>query len=665
MRVLEARACRFRPTALLFAACVTLAPLGAIADTPALRWSRPIQAGEGWSRVDLPDDVLAACRAGLPDLRVRSAAGAEVPFVLEQSLGGGAGQSWTARDVESVPGRETTAILDRGSHPVPAAQATIDVNAPEFLKPVVIESSADAHDWKEIARGSIFATASGGARMTTLRFAPNDRRYWRLRLDDRNGAAVSPRGVSSDAIVPSAPPPRVLSLGVKRTASEGGKTSYEAMLPSANLAVTSLDFEPADAVFVRRVTVSERVLFRDEITRRVLGGATISRGPGGESLSVPLGELRGPSLEIGIDDGASPPLTLTKAMAAIAPRTVLFYAPAAALPVSLEYGSPVLSAARYNLAAALSGGRPDAAKSASLGGALDRGATSPIGVPPHGAALDESRWQTKAAIDLPSGDGVAYLPLDGIDAWRGLRVVDATSREVPFLFERTVHHARETVQPVVATGAGKTTLTLASLAALRELDAIELTATAPDYFRRGVTVVEAVRDARGPVGERVLGSGTWERRPGEQATPIQLAIATPSQSTIEVRLDDGDNPPLTIGRVTIERSVRRIDFRLRAAGFALASRRQPFGGDPFVRPRAPRWRAPLAAGTAGAPRAGARPRPGKPRAREVVLGGGYHRGARGRRGADSGAQDAEADLITSAKRTPGVPEPVVPASRPL
>ncbi len=556
--------------ALFLAASLALASRAASADTP--RWSRPVQASEGWSRIDLPADVLAACRPGLPDLRVYGANGAEVPYVVEQSLGltPNAQEEWTAHDVESVPERETTAIVDRGAHPRAADRATIELDADVFLKPVVVEASDDAKDWKEIARGSIFATGpSADARMTTLRFAPNDRRYWRLRLDDRNGAPVTPRAVLGGDVAPRAPAPRLVPVDVTRAPAESndasGTSTYALTLPSSNLTVTALDLETTDAVFSRRVTVFERVLFRDELTRRSVGGATIARGPAGESLSVPLGALRGPSLEIEIDDGASPPLALRRATAKVAPRTILFFAPAASLPVSLAYGATALATPRYDLAAALSAGRPEAVKAASLGPAVDRGPSSPIGVPPHGAAIDEAGWETKAAIDLPAGGeagvgGVAYLPLEGLDASRGLRVVDASSREVPFLFERAVHRARESVKPTVAESPGQTTLTLGGLAALRDLDALELTATAPDYFRRGVTVVESVRDARGPVGERTLGTGTWERRPGEPAMPLHLAITSPTQPSVEVRLDNGANSPLTLGPVTVERSVRRIDF---------------------------------------------------------------------------------------------------------
>ena len=60
----------------------------------AFRFSRPIEGASGWTRLDLPDDVLDACRPGLPDLRIeaeregraicarrrRGAAGPEMPL---------------------------------------------------------------------------------------------------------------------------------------------------------------------------------------------------------------------------------------------------------------------------------------------------------------------------------------------------------------------------------------------------------------------------------------------------------------------------------------------------------------------------------------------------------------------------------------------------------
>jgi hypothetical protein len=529
---------------------------------PAFRWSRPLGVREGWARAVLPDDVLAESRPGLPDVRVRGKDDAEVPYVLEQALGG-VPEEWITRDVESSPERETTAIVDRGAHPTLADEATIEVDAADFLKPIVVLASEDGRDWKEIARGSIFATTGrAGARMTTVRFAPSDRRYWQLRLDDRNGPPVVPRGVLTGSIASDGPAPREIALDVKRIPGEGDGSTYEVTLPSANLAVASLRLAPEGATFERRVTVTERVFARDEIIRREVGGGTARRSPGGESLSIPLGDLRGPTLELRVEDGSSPPLALSRATAILEPRSILFHASAGSLPLALDYGSGAAEPPRYDLAAALARGRPehDRIALAELGAPSDRGATSPVGVPPHGGAIDEALWQTKAAVDLPGGGGVTYLALDGIAPSAGLRVVDGASREVPYLFERAVHHAREAARWVSRQSPGRTTLAIAELASVAEISSVELTAAAPDYFVRQVTIVEAVRDARGPVGERVLGSATWVRRPGEAALPERIAVLAPTQAAIEVRIDDGGNAPLTLTGVTVERGVRRIDF---------------------------------------------------------------------------------------------------------
>jgi len=556
------------------AAALVLAAGAAFADPaggngPALRYARPVLASAGWTRLDLPDDVLGACRSGLPDLRLLATDGAEVPYVVEQELGG-VPEEQLARDVESVPGKETTAVIDRGLHPPLSGEATVVVDAAEFLKPVTVLASDDGREWKEIARGSIFATPSPSpARMTTIRFAPSARRYWQLRLDDRNGPPVRPRGLLIAPRAHDAPPPREIALDVTRGASEGGTTTYEVKLPGANLAVAALRLAPEGAVFARRVTVLERVVARDEVSRRELGEAEITRGPGGESLAVPLGDLRGPTLEIKIDYGASPPLALPRAVAVLEPRTLLAFVGDAQGPVTLAYGSSTLAAPRYDLAAVLAHGRPESVAVAHLGAPVDHGAKSPIAVPPHGAPVDLAGWKRRAPIDVPAGGGVVYVSLEGLEPGASLRVVDGASREVPYLFERAVHHARQRPTSAVAQSGGLTAVTLSELASPGEIDAVELTATAPDYFSRKVTVVESIRDARGPVGERTLATTTWERRPGAPAAALLVALSSPSQSSIEVRIEDGDNAPLSLGPVTVERALRRIDF-VTAAGESLS-----------------------------------------------------------------------------------------------
>jgi hypothetical protein len=530
----------------------------AAADGAGFRWSRAVETSEGWTRLALPDDVAAACRPGLPDVRLRAADGSPVPYVIEQTLAV-LPHVWPLRDVESTTGRETTGVVDRGAAAPLADALTLDVAGDDFLKPIVVEASDGSGDWKEIARGSIFATASH--RMTTVGFAPNDRRLWRIRLDNRNGPPVVPRSIRTAALAPGGSPPREVHLEATRSSSEHGESTYAVLLPSANLAVSTLRLEVADPAFSRQASVYERFLFREQIDVRLLGSARIERGLAGESLAIRLGELRGPALEFRVADGPSPPLSITGTIAVVEPRSLLFFAPRPSLPVTLDYGSSSAEAPSYDLATALAAGRPSEVHVGALGAASDRGASSPVGLPPHGAPVDASRWRTRAAIHVPSGGGITYLSLDGADASSSVRIVDAQSREVPFLFDRSAHPARQVPKTTVThPSPGATTIALEGLSSLGDVEAVELTATAPDYFVRGVTVVEALRDARGPVGERVLGGATWERRPGEPPRPLRVAVSHPTQTTIEARIDDGSNSPIALGPAAVERAVRRVEF---------------------------------------------------------------------------------------------------------
>jgi hypothetical protein len=396
--------------------------------------------------------------------------------------------------------------------------------------------------------------------MTTVRFSPNDRRLWRIRLDDRNGPPVVPRSIRTRPVVPGSPPHREVHLEARRTSNENGESTFAVTLPAANLQVSQLRLEAADPAFSRQATVVERILFRDEIDVRPVGSALIARGPAGESLAIPLGELAGPALEVRVADGQSPPLAITGAVAVVHPRSLLFFAPRASLPVTLEFGSSSAAAPTYDLATALATGRPSEVHPGTLGATIDRGTSSPVGMPPHGAPVDESRWLRRAGIDLPPGGGITYLSLDGVDE-SSVRIVDAQSREVPFLFDRSAHPARQVPKTTVThPSPGATAVTLEGLASLGDVEAVELTATAPEYFVRSVVVAEAVRDARGPVGERVLGSATWERHPGEPARPLRVPISHPTQTTIQARIDDGSNVALTLGAAAIERIVRRVEF---------------------------------------------------------------------------------------------------------
>jgi len=535
-----------------------VALLGATTVNPKdFRFSRTVEVPAGWSRVDLPDDVPDACRPNLPDLRLYGADGAELPFTFAPREGLSARMA--LNNVESLPKRETTATLDRGPHPPLAQAVTFEIGADEFLKPVLLEASEDGSEFREVVHGSVFA--KGDVRSTTLRFAPNDRRYWRFRFDDRNSGPVPVAGVRVAAAgLPQAG--REIPLPFA-SAPQDASSVLTANLPAANLAVAAVHFSVDDAAFARRVRVFERIFFRDEVSRRLVGGCWIRRTAGGEeSLAVPVGDLSARTIELEIENGDSPPLHVERLTAEVHPQTVLLFSRSKAM-LTLYYGSPSVAPARYDLAAAVQGGPPRQIAAATLGPARETGnAPAPLATPPRGAPLDTSAWKKHQPIEIPSTGNIAYLDLPGSTAAEiaSLRIVDGEKRPVPYIVEMGSRHVSRSVLPRVSQEGTRTILEISGLDPREPANAVILSATAPDYFSRDVTILEPVRDARGVVGNRVLGSSRWERRPGERPQAITIGIAPAEELTLRAEIENRDNAPLTLGAVTLQIPLVRIDF---------------------------------------------------------------------------------------------------------
>jgi hypothetical protein len=526
------------------------------ASASDFRFSRSVEAHAGWVRIELPDDVLDACRTGLPDLRLRDAAGEEIPFAFAPAEGASA--RFDLINVESQPKRETIATIDRGRHPPLAGSAALEVAGDDFLKPVLLEASEDGGAFREVLHGSVFA--KGDVRSTTLRFAPNDRRYWRFRFDDRNSDSIHPIAVR---VAVAEPPAEAREIQLPFSASTRDRTSIiTGSLPAANLAVTSLRLAIRDAAFVRRVRIFERVFFRDEVSRRLIGGAVIQRaGSGDESLEAPVCDLSGKAIEIEIDDGDSPPLHVDRLTARARPRSLLFHSSANAL-LTLFYGSPTTKAPHFDLAAAVRRGPPSAVTAALLGPPKETGAPAPVSSAPRGAPIDASGWKTRQRIDLPSSGRVAYLDFSGPAASHlaSLRILDGMNRPVPYIVEQNAHQTNRFVIPRVTQNGRNTLVEISGLDPSTPVSAVSLDASSPSYFTRDLTAFEPERDARGDAGKRILGSAHWERRPGDRASAITISVAAPRGTSLTVEIENGDNPPLTIAGATLAMTFVRIDF---------------------------------------------------------------------------------------------------------
>ena len=535
--------------------------LGALvfATVPAdlYRFSRPVTAPEGWVRLALPDDVLDACRPGLPDLRVVREGNAEIPWALEQRIHE-VSRRLELRDVERASGRETTALLDRGARPGLAAAVTLMIDGEDFLKPVVIESSDDRASWRAFASGSVFATRL--ARSTTLRFSPNDRRWWRLRFDDRNGDPISPRA----AIVETSAGTQVAALReipLALSVPSPDEPSWTVSAPAANLGIVALKIQAEAVAYSRHVRVVERVFFRGEVLRRVVGEGSIVRAADGSGNDViPIGESAARSLEIEVEASDGPSLQITRVVAFAPPRAILFSAPAGAA-LRLLYGSTLADPPNYDLERALAGARPHETAAGSLGAPAG---VAPAGfpIPPRGAAVDPAGWKRRQPIVPPSAGNVAYLDLTGA-AGEGPgtpRIVDADNRQVPYVLERAEHRKKRVVPFRDMSRGTKTIVEISGLGDHGSIDTVDVSATAPSYFSRELVVAEEITDERGAAGNRILGSASWEKRPEAAAATLRVPIARPSGERIRIEIENGDNAPVVLGSTAVETSVPRLDF---------------------------------------------------------------------------------------------------------
>jgi hypothetical protein len=537
-----------------------LAPLVVAAGTPEFRFHRPIEAAKGWTELELPADVLEAARPGLADVRIRSQKGDDVPYVEQASVATGA-TKLALVDVGTTPGRETTGLVDRGQRPGWTDEAEIDVTENEFIKPVTVEASNDRSAWSEIAKSSIFATGSG-ASMRKVRFAPSDRRYLRFRFDDRNGAPIHATHV---ALHQSAERRERRSEPVEfkpESDADVSVSTYAVALASANLPVVEVRVDASDAAFSRKVRVYERVLFRDEVSRRLIGQGDIVRSADGrESTSVAVAEPTSRRLEIDVDRTGGVPLHVTSMSIVLGSRALLFYAPDDT-GLELLYGSSSARRPSYDLGNALASGRPKALAAGKLGPALDTGATAPvIAETPKGGSIETAAWRAKAPVVLPAHGPVAYLDLDRGDvAMSDVRLVDREGHQVPYVVESKPRRSEVALGWRVESANHRTILHLTGLEPDRAVEALEIDVTGPDYYSRELTVVEPTSDPRGPTGERMLGSGRLAKTAETPLGPLRVAIGQPSKPEILARIEDGDNAPLTIAGVRAIVLRRRLNF---------------------------------------------------------------------------------------------------------
>jgi len=533
--------------------------LSAAADG-AYHFHRPVTlTAPGWVRLVLPGEVLDKARPQLGDLRVFSGT-TEVPYVLEENLTQ-AETTLAFTNVESVTGKETRALLDRGARP--SLCSGIELNfteGPPYLKPVVLESSDDRINFARIAQGSLFSTEQG--QHLALRFAPNDKRYIRVSLDDRLSAPVHPLSAVLHQKAVESSPDRVVIKFSAVASSDAAVDTYALELPEGNLMLNALEIDTGTPVFVRSVRIYETFLFRGELSRRLVSEGVIRRAPGGEdALQVQANEVVGRRLELEVERAAAP-IKIRSLQARVRPRALLFFAPTNER-LEIAYGSSAADAPKYDLVTALASARPSTWSKASLGPIREEPGLgdSPV-FPRRGQAVNVDDWETRQAVRLPAEGRLAYLDLPSglCEHLASLRIVDADGAQVPYVVESEARHTTAKAQFHVTAKPGQTEVVIENLATDSPIEAIGLLASAPEFFERSVQVSEGITDARGEIGRRTLSQLTWKRVQGDPPGPFWLSLDRPRNPEVTITIDEGDNAGLTIADVLTQSALRRVDF---------------------------------------------------------------------------------------------------------
>ena len=395
-----------RRVAILIGAVVCLAAAAEAAD--AGRREKPVAlpavAATTLVAVPLDADVHTATADGYGDLRIRDAAGVEVPYVVRDVTA-------TTSERRRVPrtaaaprptvrplagdGLEITVVLGFGQERIVPESFTLRTPLHDFEHRVSVAWSADGREWTPAVTDALIydyarfmdvrdvtiplpatpARGPGGRYRILIDHVTQEQQSRLAELtrtlaggeerEVRETTRVERRPFRIDGIefsfteeVEQRATPVLADQTIVgfRTAREPGGRATRITVDTRREPVTEFTLATDSRNFSRQATVEQPVPSdRDGQRRhgRPLATATITRidvaGIRREQLTIPIPESRLPTYDLVIDDGDSPPITVVGVSARGPAREVVFLAEPAG-GYRLAYGGD-LAAARYDTAA--------------------------------------------------------------------------------------------------------------------------------------------------------------------------------------------------------------------------------------------------------------------------------------------------------------------------
>jgi hypothetical protein len=585
------RLCALGLSAAAVAAAAAQAPV-----PRAFRYERSVQiASAGPQRLDLDAALLAGARpfaitaagdrrvavGGLQDLRLFTSDNVEVPYLVvapppvEPTWM--AGRILPIAEIDSDTERTSGFEVDLGDSAVVDAVRLTGMRAP-FLKRFRLEGSGDRERWTLlIAEGTAFDLPAETLRQTEFGFDAGSYRYLRVTWDDtRSGRVAPPAAADARRLQAPAPAPVLrVPLGLERRPSEPRTSRFRLRLPGARLPIAALEVTVGETNVLREATVFEGRLSGDRVAPQLIARSTLRRverdGISADVLRIPLvDQPREAQLELVVNDGDNPPLDL-RGVTAVFAELPWIYFDASPGTITARYGDARLEAPRYDLEAAREELPNRATARARWGEASPvalEAETPEAAMPETGSSVDVAAF--RYARELPAGEGgLLTVPLDAAilahsssgvrNGFADVRVVDEVGRQVPYLLERRDEplaidvriERRDLPAPLARSGHSSYVVHLpyetvpSGRVALR---------TPARVFQRSLTLAVMRPPNERQREPRLVQAGTarWvhamEDRP---APPLVLAVPERRDGDLVLLVDEGDNQPLPIDRVTL------------------------------------------------------------------------------------------------------------------
>lgn len=535
----------------------------------------------GLVRLSIPLETLAAARPGLEDVRLYDAAGREVPFLIDRPAQTGKIVR-SARSFQVTLGADATVATFETGLTQALAGITLETTVRSFLKAARLEGSNDGQSWQLIKQGEPLFQQPDGASQLHLACPPATWLWLRVILDDRRAAPIPLTGAQVHAADPKPVPSESLDLRMVEREEGPGQTRITLQTAGAHVTLAGIDFETPERLFTRPASLSYRRYADNEVREVILASGTLYRialegQPAASHLTL-AAETSIPTRELilTLQNGDSPALPITAIRARRRPVYMSWLANQPGV-YHLLSGNPACPAPRYDLTALpekIVGSLVTLRSPATLNTNTDYRPGEPLPeIQEPGAAIDLAKWKFRKRVELSQG-GVQQLELDmevlsgASPALNDLRLA-RTGKQVPYLLERTPFS--RSFAPVVekADDPKRRTIsrwTLRLPHASLPITHLSCETTSP-FFKREASLGESVPDERGNLYWARRGTASWVRSLSDKPETLVIRVSSPiTTDTLVLEMDNGDNPPLELGKVQAFYPATRLLFKAAREG---------------------------------------------------------------------------------------------------